>query len=72
MKWPTEGLEREFRALYPQYPNACAHAAMQILLDTVHAYRQQDREMRERLDRAIPDWIHQVQRHHHEISTFGT
>jgi hypothetical protein len=41
MKWPSDYAEAHFRALFPQYPNACPHAAFDILVDAVRAYRQQ-------------------------------
>lgn len=53
MKWPSAYAEAQFRALFPQYPNACPHLALDLLVDAVRAYQQRDAELRRQLEAAM-------------------
>jgi hypothetical protein len=53
MTWPSEHAEKAFRALFPQYPNAGVHFALDILVDTVRGYRRRDEALQRELDAAF-------------------
>ena len=75
-EWPTEATEREFRALYPQFPRAGVQIALEVMAADLRRYRQQDAQFRALLDAAIPGWDVKVHEFHRmqrvAPSTFGT